>query len=125
MPNSLNLSRVENQPETRTRSCQTSIVQCTRLVHPVDNSKHILQKKVRFVANRRQASIGMTSKMLELSKWPTLSLFLDTSVEQIGPIFPGRSSLSSVHIIPKELPEELTSEVMQALSKNLALLPPS
>jgi len=70
--------------------------------------------------------------MLELLKWPMPSLgspsnvepnsFLDTSVEQIGPIFLGRSSLLSVHIIPKESLKELTSEVMQVLSENLALL---
>jgi len=73
--------------------------------------------------------------MSELSEWPTLSLgspldvepnpFLDTSVEQIRPIIPERFSLSSVHVIPKESPEELTSEVMQVLSNILTLLPPS
>jgi len=52
MPNSLNLSRAENQPETRTRSRQTSTVQHAGLVHPVDNLEHILQKKARFVAKR-------------------------------------------------------------------------
>jgi len=46
-------------------------------------------------------------------------------VEQIEPIIPGRSSLSSVHIIPKELLRELTSEVMQVLSDKLTSLPPS
>jgi len=51
--------------------------------------------------------------------------FLDTSAEQIRPIIPGRFSLLSVHIIPKELPEELVSEVTQALSDILTLLPPS
>jgi len=39
---------VENQLETRTRSRQTSIAQYARLVHPVDNPEHILQKKVRI-----------------------------------------------------------------------------
>ena len=73
--------------------------------------------------------------MSELSEWPTLSLrsssdvepnpFLDTSAEQIRPIIPKRFSLSSVHVIPKELPEELISEVTQALSDILTLLPPS
>ena len=53
MPNSLNLSRAENQPETRTRSRQTFTAQCAKLVYPVDNPEHILQKKVRFVANRK------------------------------------------------------------------------
>jgi len=48
--------------------------------------------------------------------------FLDTSAEQIEPIFLGRSSLLSVHIIPKELLKELKSEVMQVLSENLASL---
>jgi len=52
MPNSLNLFRAENQPETKTRSRQTSTVQRARLVHLVDNPEHILQKKVRFVAKR-------------------------------------------------------------------------
>jgi len=42
MSNSLNLSRVENQPKTRTRSHQTSIVQHARLVYLVDNPEHIL-----------------------------------------------------------------------------------
>jgi len=46
-------------------------------------------------------------------------------VEQIGPIISGRSSLSSVYIIPKELLEELASEIMQALSDKLTSLPPS
>ena len=129
MPNSLNLSKVENQPETRTRSCQTSIAQHTGLVHLVDNPEHILQKQARIVVKRRHVS----SKMSELLAWPTPSLgslsdvepnpFLDTSVEQIGPIIPGRSSLSSVHIIPKESPEELVSEVTQALSNILTSLP--
>jgi len=73
--------------------------------------------------------------MSELSKWPTLSLgspsdvepnpFLDTLTEQIRPIILGRFSLLSVHIIPKELPEELVSEVTQALFDILTLLPPS
>jgi len=73
--------------------------------------------------------------MSELSEWPIPSLgypsdvkpnpFLDTSAEQIGPIIPGRFSLSSVCIIPKESPEELTSEVMQVLSDILTSLPPS
>jgi len=76
-----------------------------------------------------------TSEMSELSEWSTLSLgslsdvkpnlFLDTSVERIGPIFPGRFSLSSVCVIPKESLAELASEVMQALSNNLGSLPPS
>jgi len=48
--------------------------------------------------------------------------FLDTSAEQIGPIFLGRSSLLSVYIIPKESLKELKSEVMQVLSENLASL---
>ena len=52
MPNSINLSRAENQLETRTRSRQTSTAQCVGLVHPVDNLEHILQKKARFVAKR-------------------------------------------------------------------------
>jgi len=135
MPNSLNLSRVENQPETRTRSYQTSTVQHARLVHPVDNPEHILQKKARLVAKRRCASMEMTSEMSKLSEWPTLSLgslsdiepnpFLDISVEWIGPIIPGRSSLSSIYIIPKESPEELVLEVMQVLSDKLTSLPPS
>jgi len=64
MPNSLNLSRVENQPETRTRSRQTSTVQRAGLVYPVDNPEHILQKKVRLVAKRRCVS----SEMSELSE---------------------------------------------------------
>jgi len=73
--------------------------------------------------------------MSELSDWPTPSLgslsdvelnpFLDTSAEQTGPIYPGRFSLSSVRVIPKELPEELASEVTQALSDKLTSLPPS
>jgi len=73
--------------------------------------------------------------MLELSEWPTPSLgspsdvelnpFLDTSAEQIGPIIPERSSLSSVYIISKESLEELISEVTQALSDKLTSLPPS
>jgi len=106
-------------------------VQHARLVHPVDNPEHILQKKARIVAKRRHVS----SEMSELSEWPTLSLgslsdvelnfFLDTSVEQIGPIIPERSSLSSVCIIPKESPEELASEMMQVLSDILTSLPPS
>ena len=88
MPNSLNLSRVEKQPKTRTRSRQTSTAQRAGLVHPVDNPEHILQKKARVVAKRRRVS----SEMLELSEWPTPSLgspsdvepnsFLDTSVER-------------------------------------------
>jgi len=52
MPNSLNLSRAEKQPETRTRSHQTSIAQQARLVYPVDNPEHILQKKARVVVKR-------------------------------------------------------------------------
>ena len=78
--------------------------------------------------------MGTASEMLELSEWFTPSLgslsdvkpnpFLDTSVEQTGSIFLGRFSFSSVHIIPKELLEELTSEVTQVLSDNLAFLPP-
>jgi len=93
MPNSLNLSRAEKQPETRTRSHQTSTVQRAGLVHPVDNPEHILQKKARVVAKRRRVS----SEMLELSDWPTLSLgspsdvepnpFLDTSAERTRPIY--------------------------------------
>jgi len=73
--------------------------------------------------------------MSELSEWPTPSLrspsdvkpnpFLDTSVEQTGPIYLGRFSLSSVCVIPKESLEELTSEVTQALSDNLTSLLPS
>jgi len=73
--------------------------------------------------------------MSELSEWPTLSLgspsdvelnpFLDTSAEQTGPIYLGKFSLSSVYIIPKESPEELISEVTQALSDNLTSLLPS
>ena len=73
--------------------------------------------------------------MSELSEWPTLSLgspsdvelnpFLDTSAEQTGPIYLGKFSLSSVCIIPKESPEELISEVTQALSDNLTSLLPS
>jgi len=65
--------------------------------------------------------MGTTSEILELSEWPTLSLrspldvkpnlFLDTLVEQIEPIILRRSSFSSVCIILKELPEELTSEI--------------
>ena len=135
MPNSLNLSRVENQPETRTRSHQTSTMQRAGLVHLVDNPEHILQKKARFVAKRQCTSMEMTSEMSELSEWPTLSLgspsnvklnpFLDTSAEQIRSIILERSSLSSVCIIPKESLKKLTSEVTQVLSDNLALLPPS
>jgi len=131
MPNSLNLSRVEKQPKTRTRSCQTSTAQRAGLVHPVDNPEHILQKKVRVVAKRQRVS----SEMLELSEWPTSSLgslsdvepnpFLDTSEERTGPIYPRRFSLSSVHVIPEESPEELISEVTQVLSDNLTSLPPS
>jgi len=70
--------------------------------------------------------------MSELSEWPTLSLgsssdvkpnpFLDTSEEWTGPIYPGRFSLSSIHVIPEESLEELVSEVTQALSDNLTLL---
>jgi len=66
--------------------------------------------------------MGMISKMSELLEWPTLSLgspldvepnpFLDTLVEQIGPIILGRSSLSSVRVIPEESLEKLVSEVM-------------
>jgi len=107
MPNSLNLSRVEKQPETRTRSHQTSTVQQAGLVHLVDNLEHILQKKARVVAKRRRVS----SEMSELSDWPTPSLgslsdvelnpFLDTSAERTGPIYPGRFSLSSVRVIPE------------------------
>jgi len=133
MPNSLNLSRAENQPETRTRSHQTSTMQCAGLVHLVDNPEHILQKKARFVAKRQCTSMEMTSEMSELSEWPTLSLgspsnvklnpFLDTSAEQIRSIILERSSLSSVCIIPKESLKKLTSEVTQVLSDNLALLP--
>jgi len=52
MPNSLNQSRMEKQPETRTRSRQTSTVQRAGLVHLVDNPEHILQKKTRVVAKR-------------------------------------------------------------------------
>jgi len=62
-----------------------------------------------------------TSEMSELSEWFTSSLgspsdvepnpFLDTSAKQIGSIIPGRSSLSSVCIIPEKSPEELISEV--------------
>jgi len=132
MPNSLNISRVKNQPETRTRSCQTSTVQCAGLVHPVDNPKYILQKKARLVAKRRRASMETTFEMSELSEWPTPTLgspldvelnpFLDTLAEQIGPIIPGRSSLSSVCVIPKESLEELISEVTQALSDKLTSL---
>jgi len=131
MPNSLNLSRVEKQPKTRTRSCQTSTAQRAGLVHLVDNPEHILQKKVRVVAKRQRVS----SEMLELSEWPTSSLgslsdvepnpFLDTSEERTGPIYPRRFSLSSVHVIPEESPEELISEVTQVLSDNLTSLPPS
>jgi len=71
--------------------------------------------------------------MSELSEWPTPSLgspsdvepnpFLDTSAEWTGPIYLGRFSLSSVHVIPKESLEELISEVTQALSDNLTSLP--
>jgi len=71
--------------------------------------------------------------MSELSKWPTSSLrspsdvelnpFLDTSAERTGPIYLGRFSLSSVYIIPEELPEELISEVTQVFSDNLTSLP--
>jgi len=68
MPNSLNLSRVENQPETRTRSRQTSTAQRARLVYPVDNTEHILQKKAKFVAKRRRASMETTFEMSELSE---------------------------------------------------------
>jgi len=135
MPNSLNLSRVESQPETRTRSRQTSTVQRAGLVHPVDNPEHILQKKVRLVAKRRRASMETNSEMSELSEWPTLTLgslsdvkpnlFLDTSAEQIGPIILERFSLSSVCVILKELPEELASEVIQAFSDKSTSLPPS
>jgi len=99
------------------------------LVHPVDNLEHILQKKARVVAKRRRVS----SEMSELSEWPTPSLgspsdvepnpFLDTSAEWTGPIYLGRFSLSSVHVIPKESLEELISEVTQALSDNLTSLP--
>jgi len=99
------------------------------LVHPVDNLEHILQKKARVVAKRRRVS----SEMSELSEWPTPSLrspsdvepnpFLDTSAEWTGPIYLGRFSLSSVHVIPKESLEELVSEVTQALSDNLTSLP--
>jgi len=131
MSNSLNLSRAEKQPETRTRSRQTSTVQRARLVHLVDNPEHILQKKARVVAKRQRVS----SEMLELSKWPTPSLgspsdvepnpFLDTLEERTGPIYPGRFSLSSVRVIPKESPEEFASEVTQVLSDNLTSLPPS
>jgi len=64
MPNSLNLSRVEKQPETRTRSHQTSTAQQAGLVHLVDNPEHILQKKARGVAKRRRVS----SEMSELSE---------------------------------------------------------
>ena len=64
MPNSLNLSRVEKQPETRTRSHQTSTAQQAGLVHLVDNLEHILQKKARGVAKRRRVS----SEMSELSE---------------------------------------------------------
>ena len=64
MPNSLNLSRVEKQPETRTRSYQTSTAQQAGLVHLVDNPEHILQKKARGVAKRRHVS----SEMSELSE---------------------------------------------------------
>jgi len=46
-------------------------------------------------------------------------------VERTGPIYPGRFSLSGVHIIPEESLEELASEVTQALSDNLTSLPPS
>jgi len=87
MPNSLNLFRAEKQPETRTRSRQTSTAQRAGLVHLVDNPEHILQKKARVVAKRRCVS----SEMSELSDWPTPSLgspsdvelnpFLDTSAE--------------------------------------------
>jgi len=52
-----------------------------RLVHSVDNPEYILQKKARFVANRRQASMGITSKMSELSEWPTPSLRSPSNVE--------------------------------------------
>jgi len=79
--------------------------------------------------------MGITSEMSELLEWPTLSLrspsdvklnpFLDTLAEWIRPIIPERFSLSSVCVIPKELPEELASEVMQVLSDILTLLPPS
>ena len=99
------------------------------MVHPVDNLEHILQKKARVVAKRRRVS----SEMSELSEWPTPSLgspsdvepnpFLDTSAEWTGPIYLGRFSLSSVHVIPKESLEELVSEVTQALSDNLTSLP--
>jgi len=135
MPNSLDLSRAENQPETRTRSRQSSTVQCAGLVHLVDNPEHILQKKARLVAKRRHASMETTSEMSELSEWPTPTLgspsdvelnpFLDTSVEQIGPIIPRRFSLSSIRIIPKKSPEELTSEMTQAFSDKLTSLAPS
>jgi len=131
MPNSLNLSRAKKQPETRTRSRQTSTAQRAGLVHPVDNPEHILQKKARVVAKRRRVS----SEMSELSDWPIPSLgspsdvelnpFLDTSVERTGPIYPGRFSLSSVRVIPEESLEELASEVTQALSDNLTSLSPS
>jgi len=73
--------------------------------------------------------------MSELSDWPTPSLgslsdvkpnpFLDTLAERTGSIYPERFSLSSVCVIPEESPEELVSEVTQALSDNLTLLPPS
>ena len=64
MPNSLILSRVEKQPETRTRSCQTSTAQRAGLVHPVDNPEHILQKKARVVAKRQRVS-SETSELSE------------------------------------------------------------
>jgi len=110
-------------------------VQYAGLVHPVDNPEHILQKKARLVVKRRRASMETTFEMSELSEWPTpilgspldveLNPFLDTSAEQIRPIIPGRSSLSSVCVIPEESLEELISEVMQALSDKLTSLPPS
>jgi len=66
--------------------------------------------------------MGTTSEMSDLSEWPTPSLgslsdvepnpFLNTLVEQTRPVSPGRFSLSSIHIIPKESLEELTSEVI-------------
>jgi len=87
---------------------------------------------VRFAARRR---VQMES-ILKLSKLSSLLMlvlgflldvklnpFLKTLAEWSRPIFPGRFRLSSIYIIPKELPKEVISEMMQALSDFFSSLP--
>ena len=87
---------------------------------------------MRFAA-RRRVQIESTLKLLELLSLLMLVLeflsdvklnpFLGTLAEWSRPIFLERFRLSSICMIPKELPEEVTLEMIQALSDFLSLLP--